>query len=401
MKTKRARIGAPVNTVQDTPNKTIVNTVPYSRGSSSLVDGKLVWTVPTEEYDWPVYKSDYERIWRTTQSMKHLSIAEAFEKTYGMELSQSVKESTFVNNIAVKPEIGTIIDLFITHIGKDGVIFDSGNYKYNITTKNNLYKYEKFKHFIPSDAVPCKVIEVKRDNMVVDVMGALLDRCVISRAHNQVTQNKMDRAQISPVTVRNLQLVKGGYIGDLVLDEISDWIGEDFTCKCFVPGSHVDLNIISDFESVVGTDVQAFISGVSDRFDKNSPSVICSVKNYKKHLGDLNLIDIYNMWCDDDVAWKEFSTRTWVGKVTGVINSAKKCGVFIEIPDLNLTGMISAPADELVNYTRGSEYAVSITGIEENIKYNPTTSAIEHDVPYVIENDCLRNIYIKPIFTLA
>ena len=40
------------------------------------------------------------------------------------------------------------------------------------------------------------------------------------------------------------------------------------------------------------------------------------------------------------------SLKPLEGKVTGVINSANKCGVFVEIPSMDMTGLVPIEADK-------------------------------------------------------
>jgi ribosomal protein S1 len=109
------------------------------------------------------------------------------------------------------------------------------------------------------------------------------------------------------------------------------------------------------------------------------------------------LIELFNSWCEEGELWKDFETKTLKGTVTGVINSSKKCGVFVELPSLSMTGLVSVDAAELVNYKAGSEVEVKLTGFDEEKKFNPYTKQNEHVEPYIIEDGRLVRCNLKPV----
>ena len=53
------------------------------------------------------------------------------------------------------------------------------------------------------------------------------------------------------------------------------------------------------------------------------------------------MMSMFNEWCGESDEWKKIAETSYEGKVTGIINSSKKCGVFVEIPSLMITGMIT------------------------------------------------------------
>ena len=147
-----------------------------------------------------------------------------------------------------------------------------------------------------------------------------------------------------------------------------------------------------------GKTVDAFVTSYIPKPNaSNQMSLICSVKEYLKFEGDQKLIEIFNHWCDDDKEWAEVANSTYRGVVTGVIQSSKKCGAFVEIPELNITGFVTLKADQLGNYPPNKNVSVKFVGIEEPTYYDDATAQLKHDTPYVVEDGILRECNIKPV----
>jgi ribosomal protein S1 len=110
---------------------------------------------------------------------------------------------------------------------------------------------------------------------------------------------------------------------------------------------------------------------------------------------------MFNEWCGETDEWKKMAETSYVGKVTGIINSSKKCGVFVEIPSLMITGMITMKPEDIVRYKPQDEVNVKIVGFDEEKFYNPITKQMQHVDPYVVEDGTLKKCNIKPVLTLA
>jgi hypothetical protein len=135
--------------------------------------------------------------------------------------------------------------------------------------------------------------------------------------------------------------------------------------------------------------------------NSNALSLVASAKELIKFRGECTLIEMFKSWCEESEAWTTTKETAFPGRVTGVINSSKKCGVFVEIPTLNMTGLVSVDPDKLVNYKTDSEVYVKITGFDEEKKYNSITKQMEHVDPYIIEDGCLVRCNIKPVLTFV
>lgn len=353
-----------------------------------------------ENFEWPEFRNDRERIKAYSERTKGMSIVESFRSIYGDSVNITTSDDSYANDIESIIKVNQIINLRIIGISKGNVNIDPGNYKYNFITKNRLDQYEKFRNFIPSHPIPAKIVSIDKDKVIVDFIGALIDEYISPRISTPWTQYSIDLNDIHPTKVRDLEIVRGGYLGYAIIPNVSDWIGEEYVVPCFIPGSQISLNVSTDFEIWNGCTVNSFINSVSYKNGKGS--LICSPKDYYRHLGNVALLNIHKMWCDDEEPWTEFSQTSHNGVVTGIINTANYCGVFVEIPKYHITGMIHMDAEQLCSYHPDDQVNVRVIGIEEPIRIDSETGLKEHLLPYeVIEDRYLKRMNIKPILSLV
>ena len=352
------------------------------------------------DFKWPEYKSERERIKLNTYKYLDHTIIEAFEDEYKTSINVTDQ------NIEMTPrdlKIGDIINTRILDVSKRQVTFDTRSTKSCLYSAVDLSKYKTFKDVlgnqITSD-VEAEVIDVTKHGVKVDVLKPMIDKYVNHYVNNSWKQKVLG----SPitVTVTDLKLTRGGFLGKAILPTVSEFLGEPYYVDAFIPGSQIVLNITSDFEQFEGKSVKAFIVNYMKKPGfGNEMSLVCSVKEYLKFQGECEMIKMFDHWCNDDDSWKEMAQQTLCGVVTGVINSAKKCGVFIEIPDMHITGMLNVASKDLVNYKPGKSINVKVTGFEEETFYNPAANQTQHFEPYKITNNCLEKCTLKPIFTIA
>jgi ribosomal protein S1 len=341
------------------------------------------------------FKSDRERIEQNTRKYAGMSVAEAFEREYGVHVSQDIRDK--VDAVPMDLMLGQTLRLKIDTITNDGVIFNPGNYKATFSTRNNLSRYHKFKEFKPVSDVPVRVVEIKPDTVMVDMFGPMVDEYVVPRAKAPWIQNKIHDYQ--PITVKNLHLVGGGFLGRAVIPNISEWLGEEYTIDAFIPGSQIVQNTTDDFEQFEGRDVQAFIMAYSPKPPMlgGGMSLICSVKNFIKHRGHIRMMTMHKWWCDNGEEWDDFSSIPHEGVVTGILNSSQKCGVFVEIPELEMTGMINVPASRLSEYHPGDLLNVTVSGFDEKLVYNEAVGQMQHLPQFEIVDGAIKSVNIKPI----
>lgn len=352
----------------------------------------------TMDYEWPAFKTDKERIKYFSKYYKDVSIIEAFEDISGKKYNIS-KEKPILDT-PQELQVGQIIPLNIISITKNGVVFDNVSFKQNVVSGVNLYKYEKFRQFLPTFPINVKVISILKDKVIVDPLAPLMDTWLQNILKDTNIQKNIK--QPKTIKVKDLKLTRGGFMGKAVIPDISDFIGEEYSIDAFIPGSQIVLNIENDFEKWNGKTVDAFITNyINKPNDPSQMSLICSVKEYLKFLGEMKTIEIFNNWCEENEVWNKISKTVWNGKVTGIINSSKKCGVFVEISEINMTGMIPMKPDELVNYKPQDSIDVMIDKFEEDAFFNQILQQMQHNEPYKIENGVLKEVNVKPIFKLA
>lgn len=349
-----------------------------------------------EAFVWPEFSSDSKRIKEYSKRYKTLSITEAFEAAYNVEIGPV---RAIVNQTPGEIRVGDVLDLSVLSITKNHVEFDAGNCKTPIVSSVNLNKYDRFKKFLPLEPVKTLVMSVTKDRVTVDPIAPLVNEYLDPILANKNVQKVIGAPK--SVRVKDLQWTKGGFTGKAVLPNVSDFVGEDYTVDVFIPGSQIVLNITDNFEQFIGKEVDAFIINYMQKPGANSLSLIASAKELIKFRGECKLIELFNSWCEESNLWKKFSATAVEGRVTGVINSSKKCGVFVEIPSLEMTGLVPVEPDQLVNYKADSIVNVKITGFDEEKKYNNITKQMEHVEPYVIEDGILVRCNIKPVLAFA
>lgn len=358
---------------------------------------------PLADFYWPEFNSDSKRIKLCSKIYKDMTITEAFAEYYNLTLKPMPE---IVNQVPKDLRVGDIIPVRIRSIEKGRVVFDAGNIKTNIQSSANLYRYEKLRHFLPMDELKAIVTRVDKDKAVVDPLTPMItdwiNPILKDPTIQKVIPNKETGAKATTIKVKDLQLTKGGFTGKAVIPSVSEFVGEDYVVDAFIPGSQIVLNITDNFERFIGKTVDTFIMNYMTKpGNRNETSLVCSAKEVIKFRGELNMIDLFKAWCEDNSIWKSTADMTFEGKVTGVINSAKKCGVFIEIPELEITGMVATKPEELVNYKPHMTVSVKLTGFDEETYFDYATQQVQHVLPYEIEDGVLKKCNLKPILQFA
>ena len=351
--------------------------------------------MPGDEFAWPEFTSERERIRAYSQRFRNKSIVEAFEEVYNVKLAdKGISEK--VEMLPREYRVGDRITTRVSNISKGSVSFDDINFKGTVLSSVDLYKYPKLRNGI-NEPLTVEVTDVKKDRITVNPIKCITTNWINDIVSNPTCQNVIGAPKT--IKVRNLQLTSGGFIGKAVIPSTSNFTGEEVTINAFIPGSQIVLNITDDFEQFVGQDVDAFVLNYVQRGP--TMSLICSVKAYLMFQGQVRMIEMFNSWCEENAKWGKFTKAIHGGRVTGVINSSKKCGVFVEVTDLNITGMVKVPAEELVNYKPGDDVAVRLTSFDEETFYNKEVQQMQHVDPYIIEDGVLVKCNLKPIFTFV
>lgn len=327
------------------------------------------------EINWDELEDPVKAIKRRTQLYKDKSIIEAFNLEYGLNIKGSEKydleEMTNLHPLAV----GEIFDATIEAIGRDHAVLSRNNSKECLKLKQSLYGW----NVKVGDPITVEVTGIGKGEADVDAIKPIL-----SLWQNKIKSTLYNRFQSSVVKVEDLHRVPGGFTCKVNIDDITEKSGKPHYISAFVPGSHICLNIEQDFEKWEGKSTTAMVMNFTDR--NGELGLIASRKKYLNSIGGQSLVNIFDAGYGQGTP---FDQVTFDGKVTGIINSSKKCGVFVEVEDYSITGLLEKSAEELVNYRIGDPVKVQI----EKLDWDQTKE------PYVRNRDgILTEVNLKPVF---
>lgn len=345
----------------------------------------------TLDFEWPEFTNERDRIKAYSKRFANVSIEEAF--------GHKISETIVVPELPVTPVFGSILKAKLTKHG-DSVVLSGISSKETVVCRNNFKRYKNMK--MTEKEVDVKVVSIDklRQTVTVDVLQPIFEKWIDCIMNDKTIQYDINSPKI--VEVKDLKLGNGGFIGKAEVPVISEFIGEPYFVDAFIPGSQIVLNIENDFEKWNGKTVKTFVAGYTNRPGSvNQMSLICSRKSYLNYLGNKNKIEFYKHYCVQGKEWEDIMKSQFAGTITGIINSNKKCGVFVEISMLNITGMINTTPEKLVEYKAGENVMVRITDFEQMLGYDPTTGNTIHLEPYKIENDCIKTCILKPVLELA
>lgn len=324
------------------------------------------------------------------REFKDLSIAEAFAKVYGGEASKASAEEP------INAAAGDVVRLTVRK-GTSGVEIVNPGWKEQVAWSTDMCKWE-----IPDGGIEVDVLvgqKDKRGRTALDPLAGLYRAEMTAMKSGIDTQySARTVAEGNTVTVKNLRLTNGGYIGDVEMESMTRLTGRPVVVQAFIPGSQIVQNIERDFARWEGYDVEALVMSVSgsrDRRGGRDIDLICSRKALLNLYGDVNRIQLYNQWCDDGDEWREATERDWIGTVTGVINSRGKTGVFVEFPDVAITQLVYKRAEELTRYKPGMEVRCKLTGFHQRKKKDGGQA-----LPYVIEGERIVKVNAQPVFKM-
>lgn len=344
-------------------------------------------------FEWPS-SNEHDRITKYSRDLQDRTIAEAFGAVYGIrEVFGSKDNVERLQRIVCKELMpGDVVELRILAIDKKGVVFEQDAYKDPIISTVNLYQYPNFKKFIPKDPIKVKVMQHVNDKIYVDPLQPMLDEFI--EKINYLIENQANIKKPIITRVTNLQHMRSGYIGNIRIDNVSDFCGKDMYMQAFIPGSQITLNIESDFEKWDGKDVDTFITNLAVKPGTTNITVACSAKEYLRFLGNLETIQLFKDYTEDNKAWKAQQKVAREGNITGICKTHNKSGVFVEIPSIGITGMVPVDREQLTQY-KPCPCKVKIVGFDEMMKFNKDVEQMQHVEPWRIENDVLKKINVK------
>ena len=339
------------------------------KSNKNIVNNKLLTYKDIEE-DIFNTMSDKERIQYTKHAYAHMSLAKAMAVYYGEEISNELKNSPAINNI-VTIELGQVYVGTVNSFNKTSMTFTIPG------VKEELYCNENFTSCVDSINT---YLATHENKIAFEVREKRDNRYYVSVIHGyyKIWASKIMKMidKMQPINVHIDELVKGGYICHTDIDELNVLTGRHYTHSVFIPGSHIVLNIEHDFEKWIGQDVdiipQKFVDFKTIGYGPNKmieKSLVGSRKLVLQNEGNKNLYDIYN----ETMLKKKLAESgnnvnvediIYDGTVTGIINSSKKTGAFVELDNKFITGLMPVESIEILDYKPGDHVKVRIKEFE-------------------------------------
>ena len=302
------------------------------------------------------FTSERERLAYMKRAYKNMSIAESFAKFYGIELDgTSNKEVNSVTTI----ECGQCYWGTVNSISKSGITFLIPGVKEELVSKENFSDcMDHIQNYLLNhdNKLRFEVREKKHGVYYVSVINGYYKLWVDS-------VERMGK-KFDPINVHIDSLTKGGYLCHTTITPLKELTGKEFTSSVFIPGSNIVLNIERNFERWVGEDIQIIpqkIVKFKQTGDGVENSLIGSRKLLLQQLGNQNLYDIFNRAKLLALnAGASGNKEIFDGTVTGIINSNKKTGIFVELNGLYITGLMPIDASELLNFKPGDQIKVKV-----------------------------------------
>ena len=344
------------------------------------------------------FTDEKDRIKYITQNYSNMSIAKAFSVYYDIELDNETKSNRNVNTVNVI-ELGKFYTGTVKEFTKSIMTFDIPGVKEEIICKEPFATcLDSINNYLLThdNKLMFEVRQKERDKYYVSVINAYYKSWVsmINKAieHEDGIQVHID------------ELVKGGYVCHTNITTLCELTGKSYTSSVFIPGSHIVLNIERDFEKWVGEDVvivpQKFVEFKKDlKTGLTENSLVGSRKRVLQIMGMKNMYDIYNEYqtslklaklANTDVT--DVKRPVYKGTVTGIINSNKKTGIFVELDNMYITGLMPIDVNELLDYKPGDSLDVVIDEFEIQ----------EGKEPFVInKKNQIIKCNIRPVFNIA
>lgn len=343
-----------------------------------------------ESNEFPVFTSEKLRLRYMRDNYSKFDLVKAFSVYYNENVKSKNKSVTNYVNVTTL-EIGKVVQARIKNWNVDGSIeFEINGVKEEIVTKECFDKSNNhFQQYINThdNLLSVEVREFKRGRWIVSVMNAYYKLWKLSIEH-AIKQEDGIQLHINSLT-------KGGFLCSTPIWTLQELTGENYTCCCFIPGSQIITGIETDFDKWIGHDVivvpQKFGTFRAAIGAQMEDSIICSRKRSLQKVGIQNLYTIYIAHTLNSANTNNVLNQSFEAHVTGVINSNNKQGVFVEIDDKYITGMLEVPADELLDYVPGMKLNVKIKSFD----------IAENQEPFLIKNNRIIKCFVKPIFELV
>lgn len=342
------------------------------------------------------FADDKERIKYISQHYGNMSVAKAFSVYYGLELDDEIKSNRNVNTVNVI-ELGKIYTGTVKEFTKNIMTFDIPGIKEEIICKEPFATcMDSIRNYLLThdNKLMFEVRQKDHDKYYVSVINAYY------KAWENIIKKAIEHED--GIQVHIDELVKGGYVCHTNISTLSELTGKNYTSSVFIPGSHIVLNIERDFEQWIGQDVmivpQKFVEFKKDiRTGLTENSLVGSRKRVLQIIGTKNM---YDLWNDLETKKKlatlanktEVKSDIYGGTVTGIINSNKKTGIFVELDGMYITGLMPIDSSELLDYKPGDKINVVISEFEIQ----------EGKEPFIInKKNQIVKCNVRPVFELV
>lgn len=344
---------------------------------------KLITQEDLQDIMSPEWLSDSERIKSVSKAYKNIGIAKSFSIFYNTEVSQEIKSDKNINN-AQSIQLGEIYGGLVKDFSGQRISFEVPGIKDELICKENFNSCkEAIQDYLLTNgnAMYFEIREKKNGKYYVSVLNAYY-KLWVSQINKSIKHE-------DPITVHIDELTKGGYLCHTNINTLTQLTKKEYTHSVFIPGSHIVLNIEHDFNSWIGKDVE-IIPQKFVEFKKVMNAGVLSTENSlvgsRKRLlqikGQENLNNIYKRYLlSTSKNVKNYTPEEFEGTVTGIINSNNKCGVFVELDDLYITGLMPLTSSDLLNFPPGTHVKVYVKEFEiqegkEPFIYNKYTNKI-------------------------
>lgn len=311
-----------------------------------------------------MFYNDKDRIKFNSRAFADMSIAKAFSKTYGIQLSDDTKKDKAMNTVT-NIELGQLYLGEVKNFGKDILTFVIPGVKEELVCKENFNSsIDVIRNYLMThnNQLMFEVREKKNNTYFVSVCNGYF-RYWMHQIENDIQKE-------TPISVHIDEVVKGGFMAHVNIDPLVEITGKEYTNSVFIPGSQIVLNIEKDFERWVDQDVDIIPQKVVDfKRDYVTGCIEKSIVGSRKRLLQLDgYQNLYDLWLKERLAKKNdnvtYERPVLDGHVTGIINSAKKQGVFVELDGMNITGLMPIDPSKLLDYHPGDPIQVKIKEFE-------------------------------------
>lgn len=360
---------------------------------------KLVTFADVENDIFAVFKSDKERIkYMSRSAYGKMNLAKSFSIFYGMEIQPEIYKSRNINSV-INIEVGKIYSGIVKEFTDRYISFEIPGVKNEIISTENFSdcRINIENYLLTHDnRLLFEVREFSGGKYKVSILNAYYKKWMetLEQAANgtEGIDVHIDSLVINPSG-------KGGYICHTNIEPLVMLTGRNYTNGVFIPGSHIVLNIERDFERWVGKDVtiipQKFVDFVDTNIGKyngtSEKSLVGSRKRVLQLIGNQYLYDMFNLHKFNDADAASFEKPSYIGTVTGIINSGKKTGAFVELNDKYITGLLELESSDLLDYHPGDEVTVKIKEFEVQPEKEP----------FIIKNNKVVKCHTRPVFELG